>query len=177
LGVGRAHWIGSSFGGGLVIRLAAARPDLVQRLVLFSPTGIPKEEMDAVRERVPKSRSAWDAFREMFEDPGLATRERYHEFSRLQKISAPFFRRYQATHPPDYATVGWTPQMRAIRSPTLLIWGDCDKVIPPPMDRRTHEEIPGSRLSVLKGGGHFPFMDRPAEVNRMIMEFLASADS
>jgi len=176
LGVKRAHWIGSSFGGGLVIRLAAANPGVVDRVALFSPTGIPKEEMDAVRERVPKSRSTWDAFRESFEDPALATRERYHEFSRLQKVSAPFFRRYQSTHPPDYATVGWVPQMRAMRSPTLLVWGDRDKVIPPPMDRRTREEIPGSRLVVLKGAGHFPFMDRPAEVNPMIMNFLESAD-
>lgn len=173
LGVQRAHWIGSSFGGGLIIRLAATRPQLTDRLALFAPTGIPKREMDAARERMPKSRSPWDAFREAFEDPELATRERFDEFSRLQKISAPFFRRYQATHPPDYATAGWVAEMRRVSSPTLLIWGDRDRIIPPPMDRRTNEEIPGSRLVVLPGARHFPFLDRPEEVNRLLVDFLS----
>jgi pimeloyl-ACP methyl ester carboxylesterase len=172
LGVERAHWIGSSFGGGLIIRLAAARPDLAGRLALFAPTGIPKREMDAVRQRLPKSKSSWEAFRETFEDPSLATRERYREFGRLQKLSAPFFRRYQATHPPDYATAGWVAEMRRIASPTLLVWGDRDRIIPPPMDRRTQEEIPGSRLVVLRGAGHFPFMDRPDQVTELLLGFL-----
>lgn len=173
LGVQRAHWIGSSFGGGLILRLAAARPDLADRLALFAPTGIPKREMDAVRKRIPKPKSAWEAFRDAFEDPDLATPERYREFIRLQKLAMPFFRRYQATHPPEYATTGWLPEMRRIVCPTLLVWGDRDRIIPPPMDLRTQEAIPGSKLVVLPGAKHFPFMDRPEEVNRLLIEFLS----
>lgn len=167
-----ADWVGSSFSGGLLIRLAAAQPGRIRRMALSAPTGIPKAEMDAVRERQPKARSTWDAFRESFEDPALATRERYHEFSRLQKVAAPFFRRYRATHPPDYDRVGWVPQMRMVLAPTLLIWGDRDAVIPPPMDERTRREIPSARLVVLRGARHFPYLDRPREFCDRVVEFL-----
>lgn len=172
LGIREAFAAGASLGGGVLIRAAAEEPARFRKLVLFAPTGIPKVEMDAVRERVPKSKSTWEAFRGAFEDPGLATPERYREYAALQKRAAPFMRRYRETHPPDYARVGWVPQMRRIRCPTLLVWGDRDPIIPPPMDRRTQEEIPGSKLVVLAGAKHFPYLDRPEETARLVTEFL-----
>lgn len=172
MNVDQASAVGSSFGGGLLIRTAAEHPSRFERLILSAPTGIPKTEMDKVREKVPKSKSTWEAFQSSFEDPSLATRDRYREYGRLQKVAAPFIRRYRETHPPDYETTGWVPQMRSLQCPVLLLWGDRDAVIPPPMDRRTQEEIPGSRLVVWKGAKHFPFLDRPAEFATLVADFL-----
>jgi pimeloyl-ACP methyl ester carboxylesterase len=41
-------------------------------------------------------------------------------------------------------------------------------------EREIHEAVPGSQYLKLKNAGHFPFAERPAEVNRAIDEFLAS---
>ena len=47
----------------------------------------------------------------------------------------------------------------AAEVPTLIIWGDHDNIIPVDQGRATHEAIPGSRLEIFEGVGHFPHCD------------------
>ncbi|ORM38025.1 alpha/beta fold hydrolase [Williamsia sp. 1135] len=56
--------------------------------------------------------------------------------------------------------------------PTLLIWGDHDKIIPVAHGYAAHEAIPGSRLEVLEGIGHYPHAEAPAAVVKIIDDFL-----
>src|SRR4029077_11255094 len=49
----------------------------------------------------------------------------------------------------------------AAETPTLIIWGDHDRIIPVHQGRATHEAIPGSRLEIFEGSGHFPQCERP----------------
>ena len=59
-----------------------------------------------------------------------------------------------------------------ITVPTLLIYGEADKVTPVVYGELFHEFIPGSTLEILPGAGHFVHLDRPEAVVRAIQEFV-----
>lgn len=63
---------------------------------------------------------------------------------------------------------------RRINVPTLLPWGDHDVRAPMSVGRELEALIPGSRLAVIEGAGHASNLDRPAEFNAVVAEFLRS---
>lgn len=60
--------------------------------------------------------------------------------------------------------------------PVLFIWGDSDRIIPVAHGHAAHEALPGSRLEVLPNIGHFPHVEAPWEVSRILEDFIASTD-
>jgi len=68
---------------------------------------------------------------------------------------------------PDYDV---TAKLRERAIPTLVIHGDRD-FIPLPCARRIADAMPDARLVVLEDCGHFAYLDRPAEVERTIVDF------
>jgi pimeloyl-ACP methyl ester carboxylesterase len=67
-----------------------------------------------------------------------------------------------------------TPLLRLVECPVLLIWGELDPLVPVSEGRRMQQGITGSRLVVLRDAAHNPMCDRPAEFNRVLLEFLDS---
>lgn len=64
------------------------------------------------------------------------------------------------------------PVIAAVRTPTLLIWGEHDDLVPLSLGRRLHEQLVGSRLLVVPRTNHFPMYEWPHEFNHMLMAFL-----
>jgi pimeloyl-ACP methyl ester carboxylesterase len=58
--------------------------------------------------------------------------------------------------------------------PTLLIWGDQDRIIPVAHGYAAHDALPGSRLEILSGVGHFPHVESPAAVVEILDDFIAA---
>jgi pimeloyl-ACP methyl ester carboxylesterase len=58
--------------------------------------------------------------------------------------------------------------------PTMLIWGDRDRIIPHHHGHHAHELMPHSRLEVFPGAGHFPFNDDPERFVAVISDFIAT---
>jgi pimeloyl-ACP methyl ester carboxylesterase len=58
--------------------------------------------------------------------------------------------------------------------PTLLIWGDRDRIIPVAHGYAAHDALPGSRLEVLAGVGHFPHVESPTAVVDILDDFIAT---
>ena len=56
--------------------------------------------------------------------------------------------------------------------PTLIVWGDHDSIIPVDQGRTTHEAIPGSRLEIFEGTGHFPHCERPDRFCKVLIDFM-----
>jgi pimeloyl-ACP methyl ester carboxylesterase len=56
--------------------------------------------------------------------------------------------------------------------PTLILWGDRDPIIPARHGIRAHELMPGSRLRIFDGAGHFPHHDDPPGFAAAITEFV-----
>ncbi len=59
-----------------------------------------------------------------------------------------------------------------LRLPTLAIAGSEDGVTPPDLVRETADLIPGSRLELIRGGGHLPFAERPQAYADVLSAFL-----
>jgi pimeloyl-ACP methyl ester carboxylesterase len=57
----------------------------------------------------------------------------------------------------------------------LLIWGDQDRIIPVAHGYAAHDLLPGSRLEVLRGVGHFPHVESPTAVVELLDDFIATA--
>ena len=58
--------------------------------------------------------------------------------------------------------------------PTLLIWGDQDRIIPVAHGYAAHDALPDSRLEVLPGVGHFPHVESPTAVVDILDDFIAT---
>jgi 3-oxoadipate enol-lactonase len=67
-----------------------------------------------------------------------------------------------------------TPTLETIDVPTLILVGEEDVLTPPKEAELLHEAIRGSRFQVIAGAGHVSNVERPAAVNHVISEFLAS---
>jgi len=74
---------------------------------------------------------------------------------------------------------GWFAEMKKLeavlpevaKTPTLLVWGDRDRVVSLKSAGRLQREI-GAELVVIPGGGHLVFEEFPQEVNRIMTEWL-----
>lgn len=158
VGLKRAHLVGHSMGGYVAIRLAAGRPDLVRRLALVAPAGVPAgRSMPA--HLVPlllAARYATPAFL-----PVLA-----RDALRMGPVTLWRVAR-------DLLAEDVREDLRKIDAPTLLVFGEKDPLIPSAVGDLLREEIPYSRLLVLNGAGHVPMFDRPGEFDAALLAFLA----
>jgi pimeloyl-ACP methyl ester carboxylesterase len=82
------------------------------------------------------------------------------------------------------AKLGWQPRLynpdlykwlHRISVPTLILWGDDDKVIPPQYGPAFAELIPGARLEVIDKCGHLPQIERADAFVAKITAFITEA--
>lgn len=59
--------------------------------------------------------------------------------------------------------------------PTLIVWGADDPIIPVTHAHAAHEAIPGSRLVIMDGVGHFPHVEDPEGFLAVLRDFLDDA--
>ena len=64
------------------------------------------------------------------------------------------------------------PLLPDISCPTLLIWGENDTATPLSDGQEMARLIPDAGLCVIRGAGHFAFVERPFEVHRILHSFL-----
>ena len=60
--------------------------------------------------------------------------------------------------------------------PTLIIWGDRDDIIPVSHAHAAHQAIPGSRLVIIEGAGHFPQIEAPEQFVSALVDFMGSTE-
>jgi pimeloyl-ACP methyl ester carboxylesterase len=58
--------------------------------------------------------------------------------------------------------------------PTMIVWGSRDPIIPAAHGEHAHSITPGSRLEIFDGVGHFPQLERPDELTRVLLDFAAT---
>jgi pimeloyl-ACP methyl ester carboxylesterase len=67
---------------------------------------------------------------------------------------------------------GWSDRLTEIECPTLILWGERDSLLPVRHGREFARRIRGSHLRVIGDAGHLPMVERPAEFNSALLEFL-----
>jgi 3-oxoadipate enol-lactonase len=185
LGVKRTHVLGTSLGGFVAQELALSRPELVGRLVLVCTGhgGRGSERMSPGAMGEMLGLGALSPKRAARRGLEGATSERYRaenpdEFERIVEkhlSDSPSAASYYGQ-----ALAGWrfdgSGEAGRIKSPTLVIHGSEDRYVPPSNARALAGAIPNARLRILEGAGHLVFVERAAEVNREVLEFLGEGE-
>ncbi|MFZ5442710.1 MAG: alpha/beta fold hydrolase [Myxococcota bacterium] len=174
LGVTRAIVVGNSWGGRLAWELAVQRPALVSRLVLVDAAGYPLESQSVplgfriaktpglrgVMEYVLPRGVVEASVRNVYGDPSKVTDalvDRYFELTLREGNRRALGLRFA-----QVPMVGEVERLKALRMPTLILWGGLDRLIPPSHAERFHDDIPGSELVMFEQLGHVPHEEDPA---------------
>jgi len=64
----------------------------------------------------------------------------------------------------------------AAHMPTLIVWGDSDRIIPVVHAYQAHEAMANSRLEVMKGVGHFPHVEDPDRFVEILTDFMRTTE-
>jgi pimeloyl-ACP methyl ester carboxylesterase len=192
LGIDAAAVVGNSMGGFIGAELAIAFPQRVERLVLISAAGISTfDNRGAVRalpvlrraERVLTAYTAWMASksdtvarRPRLRDATLNVVTRHP--SRLPAALAAeqlhgsgkpgFMQALEANLNYDFRD-----RLPEIACPTLIVWGEKDRLITVRDASVFAELIPDSRVVVYKDTGHMAMIERPVAFNALLEEFLS----
>jgi pimeloyl-ACP methyl ester carboxylesterase len=167
LGIERASVLGHSFGGRVAIKLAAAHPEMVDRLVLVDSAGVPPSQTIKRRLKRVASRSANTIGR--LGRPGQAVRRAI-----VRRIASPDYKAAGPLRDTFLAIVreDLRSALPRIKAPTLLVWGESDDDTTL-ADAHTMEKlIPGARLLVLKNAGHFSYLDQYGRFRLAVIPFL-----
>ena len=158
VGLEGAHLVGHSMGGYLCLKLAARRPDVVRRLVLVDPAGVPpgRTMLGHLGPLLLAARYARPTFL-----PVLVRDALYAGPFTLLRTTR------------DLLAEDVRGDLGRIGVPTLLVWGERDPLIPPSVGDVMRAEIPDSRLLVIGGAGHNPMFDRPEAFDAALLAFLA----
>jgi pimeloyl-ACP methyl ester carboxylesterase len=172
--------VGCSFGGRVALELAASKPHLVSALVLVAPGLASTEWSEATQAGFAEE----EALVEAGDLAGAAAQQARMwlaadaEPDVRELTAAMTLRSYEQQLPVDgqVRTVWPEPSAEArladVTAPTLLVSTSEDKPELHDLVARLARELPNARLETIEGSGHLPSLERPGELNRLLLEFL-----
>jgi len=195
LGIERAHVVGVSMGGMIAQEIALRHPERVRGLVLACTYGDPGDDIAQIRSgmvtRLGGSTAAdgslaidamsidpMSMFQELMPrvfNPDYLQRELptlIQIFSGAMQWGISMeaiLAQVQATVTHDCST-----RLASIASPTMVLSGDSDRLIPPSNSERLAKRIPNAKLVFVKGGSHAFNFETPDVFNAHVLEFLDS---
>jgi pimeloyl-ACP methyl ester carboxylesterase len=194
LGVGTAHLAGNSMGGALALELA--KRGRARSVVALSPGGGWEEGNRKEVERIIRlfKRTQRSARATVKHHEKLLARPGFRKVG-MRDIMArghlvPAEEAVLMTRSSIHCSVvedvfrtmrdgtGRVIDLDQVRAPTLIAWGEKDRLLP--MDRhaeRFRTEIPGVEFRVLRGLGHTPMWDDPAQIAEIIADFATAAQA
>lgn len=174
LAVESVNLIGAGFGGYVATELATMSPTRLDNLVLLGPAGVLPEEGEILDQMMLSHRKYIE---ESFKD-----RETYIEH--MGEEPAPELRELWDLSREMTARVSWKPYLHNrrlsplladIHLPTLLIWGDNDKVVPVSVSDQFQKPMSNAQLHVVEHAGHLVEFEQPQQVADQIASFLKQA--
>jgi pimeloyl-ACP methyl ester carboxylesterase len=182
LGITKLHIGGNSMGGHISMMYAALFPDEVNSLWLLDPGGVWSAPSSGLREIIVKTGEnpllarSEDEFAKIFAfvmaDPpfiprpmlNVMARERIHNYELEKRI----FKEITADSAEKYVT--------GLKTPTLIVFGDKDRVINPATAEVLHKLMPRSEVIIMKGLGHLPMIEQPRKSAEDYLKFRAVLD-
>ena len=183
LAISQATLVGNSMGAGVALAVALTAPERVERLVLIG--GLPPDikgrlASPLVRKALDSSVPSWLAelgaklfgssvgekvLREIIYDHSIITPavlDRSERNRRQPGLIGPILAVGKTL--PDWES-HYAPRLHQIRQPTLIIWGEEDKIIPAQQAETWRKFIPNADIQVFKGAGHLVHLERPEAVD------------
>jgi len=180
-----ASIIGNSMGGYFALCFALAHPDRVRKLVLAGgPAGSARAgsgapPADAVEARVKSSRQPGrPGYAGVVADPSRIPDDLLELFDARLAIPGDeeSWRSILRNTHPNGTTFSLHSELEGLRTPTLLIWGEQDRIDPPiPAATAIAKRLPNARLELLPDAGHMPWVDKLDECATLVTEFLRRA--
>ncbi|WP_316507277.1 alpha/beta hydrolase [Nitrosopumilus sp.] len=174
--VKRPNIIGSSLGGQVAAEYASSHPYGAEKLILVSPAGIMKQSTPALDAYImaalyPNEQSAKNAF-ELMEGSGNDVHEKivdgFIERMRLPNAKLAFMSTVLGLKNSEIIT----PKLQTISTPSLIIWGSNDPVIPINYADNFVSAIQDCRFYQMDGCGHTPYVQDPHTFTSVALEFL-----
>jgi pimeloyl-ACP methyl ester carboxylesterase len=190
IGVERAALVGNSMGGFIAAEVTINHPGRVDKLVLVAAAGGPtlRERNDANGDRIaraarlvaPLTAAAFARREELVRRPRLRRALLWKVAMYPERLSPElcyevasgagkpgFLDALQALFDYDYCE-----RLQEIASPTLIVWGANDEIVPAGDALEYERLVPGARKVIFEDTGHVPMLERPARFNRVVEEFL-----
>ena len=182
LGIRQGAVVGSSMGGRIAWRFAAAEPARVTKLVLMAPDGFASlgREYGRAPERLPWLMRLLPytapkpllrrTMQNAYAVPGVLTDavvDRYHAM-----LLAPGVRRAILDRVLQTRLVPPEPILATIHAPVLLLWGEQDGAVPVSHAADYERALPNERTMILPGIGHVPMEEAPEASARALRAFL-----
>lgn len=192
LDTGPVTVVGQSLGGGVAMQFAYQHPELCERLVLISSGGLGREVNLLLRllsapgsEAVLSVAAPWfvrdagNAVRRWLGDRGVRA-DRIDEMWRAYdslgdgETRKAFLRTLRSVIDLGGQAVCAEDRLYLTSElPTLVIWGDDDRIIPVAHADHAQRAMPAARVEILEGVGHFPQVEAPAKVAELLGGFIA----
>ncbi|HEV3231190.1 MAG TPA: alpha/beta fold hydrolase [Candidatus Dormibacteraeota bacterium] len=194
LGHDHATVVGHSLGGGVAMQFAYQFPERLERLVLVGSGGLGQEVSPLLRaltlpgaeyllplgcqprlQRAALAATGWIG--RLGVRPSPAVEEIWEGYVSLGSPEGrqAFLHTLRAVVDVAGQRVSASDRLYLTRAvPTLLVWGEDDRIIPAAHGRAAHRAMPGSRLEVYAGVGHFPHRERP---DRFVADLLRFVDA
>ena len=172
----KTHIIGSSLGGQITVEFASTNPSCLDKLVLVSSSGIMKQSTPALDAYVmaalyPNEEGAKNAFK-MMAGPSQEINPKIIEdfVTRMKLPNAKMA--FMSTLLGLKNAEEISEKLSCISSPTLIIWGEKDPVIPIKYAQSFVSSIQDCRFYRMDGCGHTPYVDKPEKFSKLVIDFL-----
>jgi pimeloyl-ACP methyl ester carboxylesterase len=179
---GRVTMIGFSFGGWIAAEIAACTPKKLDRLVLVDPVGVKlggylERDITHFFNTSPEelNRRAWhDPAKRPQGTYGLGWQTAIDAMSDEEMIVAA--RNWDALCLYAWRPHMYNPQLKhwlhRIAAPTLVLWGESDRIVTPEYGSIYAELIPGARFETIAAAGHHPEIEQPQAFVDRVARFL-----
>jgi pimeloyl-ACP methyl ester carboxylesterase len=185
LQIEKATLIGNSIGGRIAWYFASQYPSQVKKLVLISPDGFKSPTskygqqpevsylMHLLQFTMPKFLLKQNLEIAYANKATLtpAMLDRYYELLLVPGVREAMIQRMQQT-----VLIEPNPLLQSIQQPTLLLWGEQDRMIPIDNAKDYLSLMPHAELQTLKNTGHLPQEENPAQNLRGLIKFLNSKE-
>lgn len=175
-GISQRAWgeyvlMGHSFGGRIAIKITTREPFKVKVLILASAAGIKR----------PRTLFKWaiyyltEAGKLFFSLPGIRSWYDYARWMLYRVLGEYDYYRTKGTMRETMVNVieeDLRGELTKISAPTLLLWGETDRLVPLEDGKLMETEIPHARLKVFLGQGHLFLYYQPEKVVKEVLDFL-----
>lgn len=169
--ISKATLVGNSLGGWIALDFTVQHPGMVDKLVLVDSAGLPWMQTPKVDLNASSLSGMRAVLESVFYDKKIVTDQsvlqiftdhvRNNDAYTIQRTLAGF-------STPQFEDT----KLASIHAPTLVVWGRQDELIPVASGEKLRDGIAGAKLVVFEQCGHVPQIEKPAEFNHALLDFL-----
>lgn len=185
LNIEKAHLVGCSYGGRILLEFALEHVDRVGKLVIVggAPAGFDyKSAPPRQSEALEAALQAGDLERaselevQIWVDGALRTPEEVAPEIRalVHDMNLIALRNETQELGNDLSVDNTAQRLTELNTPALIIWGDLDRPRVCAAGEFMAQQIPGAQSYIMSNTAHVPNMEKPAEFNQVVLNFLAS---